>query len=263
MPETVSFRGLVATSASHEAAAADAGWTDESTALEWASGDRLGDLLSLPRRLAVAVAAADLGEFTQVVDVGSGPGEFLAAALERCQEAHGTWIDVSPAMERLARVRLGGLASRVEFSVTDLSRLGQVVPSGSADLVVSSRVTHHLGADELTAFYGQVARVLRPGGWLANLDHMTIAEPWGGRLRRARAELLPVNPSRHPHDHPLPAARQHADALAAAGFTDLDMPWRAFWSVLVLARKPGPARFPGAPGNPDQPKQPSEEGQTR
>lgn len=263
MPETVSVRGLVATSASHKAPAADAGWTDESTALQWANGDRLGDLLSLPRQLAVAVAAADLGGLTQVVDVGSGPGDFLAAALERCPEARGTWIDVSPAMEKLARARLGGLASRVQFSVTELSRLGEVVPDGSADLVVSSRVTHHLGAGELTAFYGQVARVLRPGGWLANLDHTTIAEPWGGRLRRARAEILPVNPSRHRHDHPLPTAGQHADALAAAGFTDLDMPWRAFFSVLVLARKPGPARVPGVPGDPGQPEQLSEGEQTR
>ncbi len=252
----------MATAASDKAAAADAGWTDETTALEWARADRLGDLLGLPRRLAVAVAAADLSQLTHVVDVGSGPGDFLAAALARCPEARGTWIDVSPAMERLARVRLAGLASRVEFCVTDLSRLGRVVPGGSADLVVSSRVTHHLGAGELTAFYGQVARILKPGGWVANLDHVTIAEPWGSRLRRARAELLPVNPSAHRHDHPLPDAEQHADALTAAGFTDLDMPWRAFWSVLVLARKPGPALIPGT-GNLDQPSRLSAEGQTR
>jgi SAM-dependent methyltransferase len=212
--------------------------------------------------MAVAVAAADLGEFTRVVDVGSGPGEFLAAALDHCQEARGTWIDVSPAMERLARTRLGGLASRVEFSVADLSRLDEIVPGGSADLVVSSRVTHHLAADELTAFYRQVAGVLRPGGWLANLDHVTVAEPWGARLRRARSELFPVNPSRHRHDHPLPTAQQHADALTAAGLTDLDMPWRAFWSVLMLARKPGQDRAPAA-GNPVQLDRLSEEGQTR
>ncbi len=36
----------------------------------------------------------------------------------------------------------------------------------------------------------------------------------------------------------LPTAAQHLDALAAAGFIDLDVPWRAFWSVLILAKNP-------------------------
>lgn len=221
------------------------GWAEDSTALGWANADRLGDILGLPRHLAVAVAAADLGEVRRVIDVGSGPGDFLAVALERCPAAQGTWIDVSPAMEQLARRRLGGLADRVQFTVTGLEHLGQVVPAGSADLIVSSRVTHHLAAAALAAFYRQAANSLRPGGWLANLDHVTVGEPWAGRLRDARAEFVPANPSGHRHDHPLPTASQHADALTAAGFTDLDMPWRAFWSVLILARNPGPAGDPG------------------
>lgn len=60
----------------------------------------------------------------------------------------------------------------------------------------------------------------------------------------------------------LPTAKQHADALTAAGLTDLDMPWRAFFSVLILARKPSQDRATGA-GDPVQLDRPSEEGQTR
>jgi SAM-dependent methyltransferase len=229
-----------------------ASWAADATALSWAEGDSLRDLLDLPRRLAVTVAAADLCEIRRITDVGSGPGEFLAVALERCPEAEGTWIDVSPAMEQLARTRLGGLAGRVQFTVTDLAHLGEAVPGGSADLIVSSRVTHHLGTVELAAFYRQAAIALRPGGWLANLDHVTIDDPWAGRLRDARTEFAPANRSTHRHDLPLPTAAQHLDALAAAGFTDLDVPWRAFWSVLILAKNPLPASGPVP-----------EEGQTR
>lgn len=217
-------------------------WADDSTALGWASEDRMTGLLDLPRRLAVAIAAADLSEVGRVVDVGSGPGDFLAVALDRCPRAQGTWIDVSAGMEPLARARLGDLAGRVEFEVTTLDHLSAVVPAGSADLIITSRVTHHLDGGALAAFYRQAAVALRPGGWLANLDHVTVGEPWSGRLQQARAEFVQPNPSGHRHDHPLPTAAQHAEALDAAGFSDVDMPWRAFWSVLFLARNHGPVR---------------------
>lgn len=211
-------------------------WTTSSTALTWASADQMSGLLDLPRRLALAVAEADLGGVGLVVDVGSGPGEFLALALERFPRAEGIWIDVSPDMAELAKARLGDLAGRVRFEVTGLEHLGQVVPAGSADLIVSSRVTHHLDENALATFYRQVAIALRIGGWLANLDHVTLDEPWSGRLRRARSQFVPPNPSAHRHDRPMPTAGQHADALGAAGFTDVETPWRAFFSMLILAR---------------------------
>jgi len=227
-------------SAPRIAPAADAGWADESTALGWARSDAVRGLLDLPWRLAVEVAAADLREITQVVDVGSGPGDFLAVALARCPRARGIWIDVSPAMERLARTRLGAQADRVRFTVTDLAEMHRAVPARSANLIVSSRVTHHLDAAALAGFYRWAASALRPGGWLANLDHVRLDEPWASRLRQARAGLVPARSAAHRHDHPLPTARQHLEALTAAGFTDLDMPWRAFWSVLILARRTRP-----------------------
>lgn len=236
-------------SASDTASGPGVDWASAATALEWAEGDRLGGLLGLPRLLAITVAAADLGRVRHVVDVGSGPADFLALALERFPDARGTWIDVSPAMEPLARARLGELTGRVQFAVTGLDRLTEVAGGGTADLIISARVTHHLDEAGLAAFYRQAAAVLRPGGWLANLDHVTLAEPWAGRLRHARAQLVPANPSTHRHDYPLPTASQHTDALTAAGFTDLDTPWRAFYSVLFLARKPA--------------TDPSEERQTR
>ena len=253
----------MSSSASQTASGSGADWASASTALGWVEGDCLGGFLGLPRLLAVTVAAADLGRVRHVVDVGSGPADFLALALALFPEARGTWIDVSPAMEPLARARLGELAGRVQFAVTGLDRLTEFAGGGSADLVISARVTHHLDGAALAAFYRQAATVLRPGGWLANLDHVTLAEPWAGRLRHARAQLVPANPSTHRHDYPLPAASQHTDALTAAGFTDLDTPWRAFWSMLFLARKPGQASDPDVPGNPGPATDPSEEGQAR
>lgn len=214
---------------------APSSWADEATALRWAEADSLHDLLDLPRRLAVAVAADDLPQVAQIVDVGSGPGDFLATALERSPAAQGVWLDVSPTMARLAKARLRDSAD-VRFVVGDLADMRQAVPAGSVDLLTSSRVTHHLDETALADFYRDAAAMLRPGGWIANLDHVTVPEPWSDRLRRVRSEFVAARPPTHRHDYPLPTVEQHLHALAAAGFADVAVPWRAFWTVLVMAK---------------------------
>jgi trans-aconitate methyltransferase len=214
---------------------APSSWAGDATAIGWAEADSLRDLLDLPRRLAVAVAADDLRRVAQIVDVGSGPGDFLATALERCPAAQGVWLDVSPAMATLATARLGD-SSDVRFVVADLADMRQAVPAGSVDLLISSRVTHHLDETSLADFYRDAAAMLRPGGWIANLDHVTVPGPWGDRLRRVRSEFVTARPPTHRHDYPLPTVEQHLHALATAGFADVAIPWRAFWTVLVMAK---------------------------
>ena len=210
-------------------------WADDATALGWAEADSLRDLLDLPRRLAVAVAADDLRSVAQIVDVGSGPGDFLATALERCPAARGVWLDISPAMATLAKARLSDPAS-VRFVVADIADMRQAVPAGSVDLLISSRVTHHLDETSLAGFYRDAAAMLRPGGWIANVDHVTVPEPWGDRLRRVRSEFVTARPPTHRHDDPLPTVEQHLHALATTGFAEVAVPWRAFWTVLVMAK---------------------------
>ena len=40
---------------------------------------------------------------------------------------------------------------------------------------------------------------------------------------------------------PLPSLTDHTEALAAAGFTDLDVAWKAFGTVLIMGRAAPPA----------------------
>jgi hypothetical protein len=51
--------------------------------------------------------------------------------------------------------------------------------------------------------------------------------------------MIPPRPkgSGHHHDGALTSVSDHIQALDAAGFTDVEMPWRAFFSVLFMARK--------------------------
>ncbi len=214
-----------------------ADWKDDELVQQWASGDRLEELLALPRRITADLLAHAEEPVRAVVDVGSGPGAFLGAILGRLPEAKGIWTDVSEVMRRIAEEKLHRFAGRVEYRVLDLADLPLVASPGSVDAVVTSRLSHHLSSDGLAAFYATASALVRPGGWIANLDHVRVGEPWASRLAEARADLVPPNPSPHRHDRPHPTLGDHLDALGRIGQLDVVVPWRAYSTVLVVARR--------------------------
>jgi SAM-dependent methyltransferase len=199
-------------------------WIREDFARNWTAGDVLADFLAVPRLIA---------------DVGSGPGDFLAFFLAQFPEARGVWSDVSAAMRDIAEERLAPLGDRVEYVAADMSDI-RPLPAG-LDALVTSRALHHLDPEGLRAVYAEAAAHLAPGGWLINLDHVTIGRGWDARLRAARTELLPPRPegtaTAHHHDAPPPAIDDHLAGLREAGFTDIDIPWRGFHTCLFMARK--------------------------
>lgn len=213
-------------------------WRDPQFAQQWVSADILQDLLELPRAIAATIVADDRADARLAVDIGSGPGAFLERFLSALPGAHGVWSDVSLAMKDFARERLAPYASRVEFRIADMSDLSGL-PSG-ADVISTSRASHHLSVDTLRSFYAQAHARLTPGGWLVNLDHTYSVSPeWERRLRAARTAIIPPSPNREGHHHTStpPTIAEHFAALEAAGFTDVDMPWRAFPTCLFMARR--------------------------
>jgi tRNA (cmo5U34)-methyltransferase len=94
-----------------------------------------------------------------VLDLGTGTGETLAAVLARHPGAAATGIDESAAMLDAAKSRLAGLS--VGLRVADL---GEPLPPGPFDLVVSALAVHHLDGPGKAALFGAIAGVLRPGG---------------------------------------------------------------------------------------------------
>lgn len=216
-------------------------WQDPSFALEWASNDAISDLLALPRSIAAAVIAADRPDVAMVVDVASGPGDFLAALLTEFPAARGLWTDVSEPMRELAEANLSVFGGRVDFTIVDMTALGAAVPFG-VDLIATSRAAHHLDRQGLFAFYTEAAAHLAPGGWLANLDHVGAAsDAWDARLRtvRKRFHRARRESPKHHHRYPLTNGQDHLDALHAAGFDDVEVVWRAFYTCLFMARAPG------------------------
>jgi len=115
-----------------------------------------------PRILAFLARTAGLRPGSDVLEIGCGTGQLtepLARAGYRV-----TAVDPGPALVAAARTRVVGFA--VTFAVTPFEDLA--APGGSFDLAVSAAAFHWL--DPGTAF-PQVARLLRPGGWLALLGN--------------------------------------------------------------------------------------------
>ena len=101
--------------------------------------------------------AAHVGQGSRVLDVGTGPGEAAARAVERGAEATG--IDVAAAMLGIAAQRHPG-ATFVRASASELP-----FPDGSFDAVVGNNVIQHVGDPQRAV--REMERVLVSGGRVA------------------------------------------------------------------------------------------------
>jgi len=219
---------------------AAAPWQERDFARGWARDDAMRDMLEFPRQMAAAIVALDTPGPACVVDIASGPGDFLAVFLEKFPGTRGVWTDASDAMLELASERLAPFGDRVDFRVGDMTDLAAAgIPAG-ADVITTSRAAHHLDRPGLSGFYAQAAGYLGPGGWLINLDHIWPGERWDARVRSARKQLLPAPSevrSHHQHEQTLPSISDHLAGYAAAEIDDVDVPWRAFFTCLFMGRR--------------------------
>jgi SAM-dependent methyltransferase len=196
-------------------------------------------MLELPRRISAAIVA-DVGiDVRHVIDIGSGPGVYLARFLHAFPEARGTWTDASAAMLGLAREQLRDLADRVTFELVDAERLSGA-KLAQADVIVTSRVLHHFSRESLARLYRVVYELLMPGGFFFNLDHIGAPGDWERVYRGVRTRLIGERAkplAAHRHEYPLATLDDHLSWARAAGFADTDAPWRTLYTALILARR--------------------------
>jgi SAM-dependent methyltransferase len=213
-------------------------WQNPAFAASWAEADGRSDLLELPRRIAADLVgiehAPDL-----VIDIASGPGSFLETFLVNYPNCRGIWYDASNAMLGQGRSRLARFCDRVDFQVGDMTALTSAPLLGGADAVMTSRAAHHLDSHGLRAFYRDAANLVKPSGWLINLDHIGPPEDWNRLLRTVRPHFVgPSSGPKHHHNYPLTSVTDHLAAFANAGITDVEIVWRAFYTCLFVGRKP-------------------------
>jgi len=136
-----------------------------------------------------------------VLDVGCGRGLFLIAAAKRLKTGKATGVDIwrsedlsgNTAEATMNNVKAEGLANRIKIENTDARKL----PFGanSFDVVVSSLAIHNIdGSAERAKALREIARVLKPGGYLAILDIFHTGEyaKLFGQLGWSDVQLSPL-----------------------------------------------------------------------
>lgn len=112
-----------------------------------------------------------------ICDLGCGPGHVARYLRERGAPALG--VDLSPGMVDQARQLNPG----VEFSQGDMRHLE--VPDEAWGGIAAFYSVIHVPRDQITAMFGELRRVLQPGGWLLVAvhvgDHVVHLDEWWGQ----------------------------------------------------------------------------------
>jgi tRNA (cmo5U34)-methyltransferase len=188
---------------------------------------------------AVALASRPV---RRVLDLGAGTGLLAAMVAGAHPDAEIVLLDGAAGMLDQARERLGDRAS---YAVRDL---GDPLPSGPWDAVVSALAVHHLDDAGKRALFARVHDALAPGGIFVNAEQILGPTPAldAEYLARHHAAALALGASeqewqaalrRMEHDRCATVADQLA-WLAEAGFADVDCPWRENRFAVLAARRP-------------------------
>ena len=171
------------------------------------------------RGLVLAALAARPGE--RILDVGCGPGFYVAELLDAVgAEGSVVGVDSSAPMLAIAGRRVEGRenAELLEGEATALP-----VADGDFDAAVSVQVFEYI--DEIPAALAEIRRALRPGGrivlWDVDWTTMSLRTADEGRMERLLAAW-----DEHLADPALP--RRLAAELGAAGFEDARVEGHAF-----------------------------------
>jgi len=151
------------------------------TKIDWRSWierwDQMQDRYILRRKerfeLMVRLIADTQERVLRVLDIGCGTGSLILTVLEKFQEAEVYGIDFDPTLLALAEKRLAKFGKRVHLIQTDLRDESwlQSVPV-LMDAAVSATALHWLSKAQLAQLYGQLGKIICPGGIFLNADHV-------------------------------------------------------------------------------------------
>ena len=126
----------------------------------------------------------------RVIDLGCGPGNITLRLGEVFPEAEVIGVDGADAMLKLARDRASAQDCRVQFLECPLQRLNDSPLVGTADLIVSNSLLHHLHQPDL--LWMLTRTLARPGCRVLHRDLRRPASP--AELDRLQRRHLPDAP---------------------------------------------------------------------
>ena len=125
-----------------------------------------------------------LGPGQRLLDIGCGWGSLIIYAAEHFGvDAVGVTLSERQASEANRRAQGAGLAERVRAEVRDYRDLGSL---GTFDAVASVGMFEHVGAANLSTYFGAAMGALAPGGLFVNhgIASAERSRRWGGDRRR-------------------------------------------------------------------------------
>jgi SAM-dependent methyltransferase len=205
------------------------------------------------------------GPRPRVLDLACGPASLSDRVLARLPEATVVGVDADPVLLTLAREAARPGLQLVDADLRDPDWALRI-PSGPYDAVLSTTALHWLTPPALRAVYAACARLLRPGGLLANGDHLRVlasprldelareldrrrtarhhgeGEDWRGWWDAVRADPdlsdAVSERERRQFDHPEETETSlavHEQALREAGFSEVGVLWRKGTDAVLAA----------------------------
>jgi tRNA (cmo5U34)-methyltransferase len=180
-----------------------------------------------------------------VLDLGAGTGLFSKHVLARFPRASFVLYDLADKMLGVAKERFRQQAEQFSYSVGDYRQLRT---DRTFDLVISSLSIHHLADAEKRALFGDICRLLRPGGVFINVDQIRGETPrlqevywnyWLAQVRQAGFAEARIQESvvrRRTYDQDARLADQ-LQWLNEAGFVNVDCVYKNFFVGVFLAMK--------------------------
>jgi ubiquinone/menaquinone biosynthesis C-methylase UbiE len=143
----------------------------------------------------------------RVLDIGCGTGS-LALAAKRRVGPGGAVRGVDPSAEMIDAARKKARRARLDVDFETGVAQDLALPDSSVDVVFATLMLHHLPHDALVQSFGEVRRVLAPGGRLLAVD-IDLHDPTNPRG------------SPHAHAHRVGAHFDLADVAKLAGHVGL------------------------------------------
>jgi ubiquinone/menaquinone biosynthesis C-methylase UbiE len=160
-------------------------WQDRELARKFIEGMR-GGVPFAAEQIDVMLRVIDAADVAigHFVDLGCGDGILGRTLLDRYPNSYGVFIDFSEAMVEAAKKKLASQADRVQVVLGDFATASWLQCLGSQrgfNLVVSGYAIHHQTDERKRELYGEIFRLLTPGGMFLNMEHVASATAWAGQ----------------------------------------------------------------------------------
>lgn len=188
----------------------------------------------------------------RVLEAGAGTGITTRQLLDAHSKVRVTAVDIEPEMVKQTRSRLADEGDRLDVLRGDVAEVAAAFDDCSVDVFASAFTLHHIEKGRREQLFGEIFRILSPGGLFVNADKIARDDDELHKrdLREqldafqvfdsVRREGLRQAWSAHylEDDRTRLDEGAHKRLLTTSGFVAVSCPWRERMEAIIVARKP-------------------------